>query len=127
MGRWREGRWGAGDARAGDGKRARARAQAAVRAWADDPQDRMLADEMRAVVDVADDGDGAGGGVGVGERSGVPGAVQHAATAEKAGEKGADQGLDGMAQARVRGAVPLERVGGLALGGGAPAGGWVNY
>jgi hypothetical protein len=86
----------------------------------------VLADEMRAVVDVADDGDGAGGDVGVGEGSGVPGAVQHAAAAKEAGEKGEEQGLDGMAQARVRGAVPLERVGGLALGGGAPAGGWLG-
>jgi hypothetical protein len=104
--------------------RARARAQAAVRAWADDPQDRVLADKMRAVMDAAHAQDGRGSGLG--ERGWMPHAVARAPAAEQAGEEGEDQCLDGMTQARVRGAVPLTRFGGLALGGGPPAGGWVN-
>jgi hypothetical protein len=103
--------------------RARARAQAAVGAWADDPKDRVFADEMRAVVDGAVAREG--GAVGLGEGGWMPHAVERAPAAEQAGEQGEYQCLDGMAQTRVRGAVPLTRFGGLALGGGPQAGGWV--
>jgi hypothetical protein len=123
---------GAGDPGAGEGMGARARAQAAVGARADDPQDRVFADQVRAVVDAAHAQDGGGGRFGVGQRGGVPGAGEEAAAAEEAGEEGEDQGLDGaeeggrVARACVRGAVPLEQCGGLVLGGGLPGGGGVD-
>jgi hypothetical protein len=81
----------------------------------------VFADEVGAVVDAAHARDGRRGGVGVGEGGGVPSAGEAAAAAEEAGEEGEDQGLDGAAQggrvarACVAGAVPLERVGGVAL------------
>jgi len=111
----RRGGRGAGDARAGEGERAWARAQAAVGAGADDPEDRVFADEVGAVVRVAQDGCRGGEGAGLGEGRGVPGAGQEVRTGEEAGKEGEDQGLDGMTQARAGSAVPWKRNGGLAL------------
>ena len=93
----------AGDARLGDGHGARVRAQAAVRAGADDVEDRAFAGEVRAV----------GRSTGVGRRDGrvggdfggemgsgvVPGACVPA-LAQEGGEECEDQGLQRGAQAR---------------------------
>jgi hypothetical protein len=99
----------------------------------------MFADEVGAVVDAAHAQDGRGGGrFAVGEGGGVPGAGEQAAAGEEAGEEGEDQGLDRLVQgrrhlgacgamrARVAGAVPRRRFGGLALGGGLPGWGVVD-
>ena len=104
MGTDERARRSAGDARLGDGHgaRVRVRAQAAVRAGADDVEDRAFAGEVRAV----------GWGTGVGRRGGrvggdfggemgsgvVPGACVPA-PAQEGGEEGEDQGLQRGAQA----------------------------
>ena len=93
----------AGDARLGDGLDAGEGAQAAVRAGADDVEERAFAGEVRAVgwgTGVRRRGGRAGGDFGGEMGSGVvPGACVPA-PAQEGGEEGEDQGLQRGAQAR---------------------------
>jgi hypothetical protein len=114
------------DLREGQRHGARQGAQAAIGARADDVEDGVFADEVRAVVDGTDSRRGAGFGEGererpfldVGGRGVVPGAG--AAAAEEGGEEGEDEGFQRGAQAHGRVRVVPGRAAGGAWG---PGGG----
>ena len=102
--------WRAGGSPAGDGRGAADRAHAAAGAGADDPEDRVFADEVRAVVDRADE-DGAGGfGLGEGESVGLQplgvdvgggGVEPGPAAAKEDGQEGEEEGAQDGVQAQL--------------------------